>query len=522
MTKLITLLTLTFLSLNLAAQNANDFFVDANAFFSEHVTNGSVDYAAVKKDARLSSFVQDIASFDYSKLTRSEQKAYLINAYNLLVISQIIEKYPIASVQETGAFFDRESVTVAGKKYSLNKFEKEEILKPFGDARLHFVLVCGAKGCPPITNFAYTPENLSKQLDTQTKLALNDPSFISVDGNTVKISKIFEWYATDFGSNKMTRFNFISGYRNGRIPSSAKFKYIDYDWSINDTAASTSSAGSGSTAANSARYVVSSTIPKGTVELKLFNNLYTQHSDRDQEFGSRNNFFTSTLSALYGVNKRFNAGIEVKYRRVTNTGLPSSALTVFTGIDEAAGDSQRNGITGIGPKIRWAPTASLPNFSIQSTLQFGVGNNLTGLNDDANPENNLPFIDWQGVISNTQFFNDIAIGTRFSLFTEVDLLFEDLGGDNEENDFSNRFTTPATLIFSYFPNPKTTIYTIGNYAPTWTGDFTYFYQFGIGFKYQFAPYFELETLLTEFRNNFLLDDNGQAATFNLGIRYNIQ
>ena len=512
MTKLITQLAFILLSLNLSAQNAASFFADADAFFAEHVSDGKVDYAAVKQDARLNQFVQEIANFDYSTLDKKQKKAYLINAYNLLVISQIIDKYPIASVQETGAFFERESIYVAGKKYSLNKFEKEEILKPFNDARLHFVLVCGAKGCPPITNFAYTPENLNEQLDVQTRKSLNDPSFISVSGNQVNISKIFEWYATDFGSNKMTRFNFINGFRNTRIPSSAKFKYIDYDWSINDTTKPAGASVNNSGAANSARYVVSSTIPKGTVELKNFNNLYTQRSSRDQEFGTRENFFTSTLSALYGVNKRFNAGFELKYRRVTNTPFPSSPLSVFGGNEEIF--SERSGITGIGPKIRWAPTAALPNFSIQSTLQFGVGEDLKG------EQGTGPFIDWQGVISNTQFFNDISIGTRFSLFTEIDLLFEDLG--NAEEGFQNRFTTPATLIFSYFPNQKTTIYTLGGYAPTWTGDFSYFYQYGLGFKYQFSPNFELETLITDFNSNFLTDGNQQAATFNLGIRYNIQ
>ncbi len=495
---------------SLSAQNVSSFIADADVFFSKHVTDGLVDYRAVQQDDKLDQFVQEIASFDYSGLEKKQKKAYLINAYNLLVISQIIEKYPIASVQETGAFFEKESIVVAGKKFSLNKFEKEELLKPFGDARLHFVLVCGAKGCPPITNFAYTPEKLNEQLDTQTRKSLNDASFIKITDKQLNISKIFEWYASDFGSNKTTRINFINGYRNSRIPSSAKFKYIDYDWSINDSQSAAAINIDGAGAANSARYIVSSTIPKGTAELKVFNNLFTQ---RFEDNSTRNNFFTSTFSALYGVNNRFNAGFEFKYRRVSNSTFPRSALTVFGNDDDEDVFSTRAGITGIGPKIRWAPTSALPNFSIQSTIQFPVGEGLQGIDD-------RPFIDWDGIFWNTQFFNDIAIGSRFSLFTELDLFFEDLG--NSEEGRSNRFLTPVTLIWSYFPNPKTTIYAIGNYAPIWVENFDYFYQYGIGFKYQFSRIFEVELLVSDFTTQNTAVNNGQAATYNLGLRYNIQ
>ncbi len=516
MTKFITLFAFILFSLSLSAQQATEFFVDVDAFLSQHVVDGKVDYAAVKQDTKMTRFVQDIAQFDYTKLRRKEQKAYLINVYNLLVIDKIVKQYPCASVQESGTFFTRETITVAGKKTSLTEFEKENILKPFGDGRLHFVLVCGAVGCPPITNFAYTPEKLESQLDAQTKKALNDPSFIRVEGNQLQISKIFEWYSTDFGANKAARVNFINKYRNQRISSSTKFRYLDYDWSINDTAAAAATSVDGKKAANSARYVTSSTIAKGTVELRFFNNLFTQRfEESDQMSANRGNFFTTTVSGLYGVNKTFNAGIEFKYRRVSNSTFPSSVLTVFGNDDDPDVFNTRARITGIGPKIRWAPTAALPNFSIQSTLQFPVGDELQGNGDE-----NLPFIDWQGVFWNTQLFNDISIGTRFSLFTEIDLFFEDLG--SEEEGRTNRFSTPATIIFSYFPNPNTTIYTIGNYAPIYTEDFDYFYQYGLGLKYQFSRSFELELIVTDFTTKFTADNNGQAATFNFGLRYNIQ
>ena len=521
-----TLFILAFFAQLSIAQSA-DFFDKADSFFKDHVTNGAVDYASVKKDPRTAEFVSEIANTKLNSLDRDSKLSYLINAYNLLVISQVVEYYPIASVQETGAFFEQNNVTVGGKKTSLNKFEKEEIL-PAGDGRLHFVLVCGALGCPPITNFAYTPNKLEQQLECQTKQALNDPAFLTLNNNVAQISKIFEWYATDFGSNKQARINFINKYSNKRLPSNTKFKYVDYDWALNESGASSSADVSvGKKAgANQSRYVTSSAIRKGTFEIKLFNNLFTQRTNpgfeaSEFDFPQRNNFFTSTFSALYGLNNRFNVGFEFKYRRVSNAIPNSSALGVLSNSEGVDVFSRRARVTGIGPKIRWAPIPAWSTFSLESTLQLPVGDFLTGrAADPANGIEALTFIDWDGVFWNTQFFNDVAIGTRFSLFTELDFFFEDLGSEDEGR--TNRFSTPFTAIFSYFPNPKTTIYALGNYSPIYLDDFSYFYQYGVGFKYQFTSDFELELLVTDFTTQFTDENDRTAATFNIGLRYSIQ
>ena len=142
-------------------------------------------------------------------------------------------------------------------------------------------------------------------------------------------------------------------------------------------------------------------------------------------------------------------------------------------------------------------------------MLFAVGDDLEGNGVD-------PFIDWTGATWWTQFFNDFAIGDNFSLFTELDFLIEDLGSGN-----SNRISTPGTLIFSYNPTSKTTLYTLGSYSPFWQADFDYFTQLGIGAKYQFTPNLELELLVTDFNNKFFNQNGGQANTFNLGLRFNI-
>ena len=505
----IPLIIFLFISSSAFAQPlTGDFFKLADDFFKSTITNNAVKYREAKNNDQLDQLIQLIGSTDLSNATKNEKKAFYINAYNLLVINSVAQSFPINSVNEIPGFFDRKKHAVVGESITLNKLEKERLIKATQDPRLHFVLVCGAVDCPPIVNFAYTPEKLEQQMETQTAKALNNPAFIKVTGEATSLSKIFQWYVQDFGGNQKSIISFINKYRKQIIEDSDKIKYYEYNWQLNNAVESHSDNGN-TNAANASRYVVSAAIPKGSFEIKLFNNLYSQQTGSNEQLTDRATFFTSTFSALYGISSRFNAGLEFRYRRVHYSELASSPFGVFNTNSQGI---HRQGITGIGPKVRIAPFESLENFSIQSTLTFATRNDLAG-NDE------LRYIDWNGPTFNTQFFNDFSIGNNFSLFTEIDLLLEDIG--SLANNHANRFSTPATVIFSYFPNPKTTIYALGGFSPYFQTTFDYFIQGGFGAKYQISPTFEVELLYTGFTNKFLIETGGKAQTFNLGLRYNL-
>lgn len=516
-TLIASLIFVLFLGTQTFAQTVDHrFFDDADRFFQSYVKDGKVDYATLSSQPKmLDALIQSIASTDASASAAAEQQAFYINAYNLLVIQAVTEQYPIASVQDVANFFDKKDKQVGGKQISLNELEKEYLLKVYKDARFHFVLVCGAVDCPPITNFAYRPELLEQQLEQQTAASLNNNSFTRVNNEQVALSQIFNWYKDDFGGKTQDVIAFINSYRTDKISTDAQISYYTYNWQLNqlmmDIMPSTIT--TTSTKSNNAnRYVVSSTIKKGTVELKLFNNLYTQRTTNNEgELSNRSSFFSTTLTALYGVSNRFNAGISTRYRRVRNDNLPSNPLSVFSNSLEA-GESNRSGLTAFGPQFRYAPVEKWTNFSIQTTLLFPIGEDLTG-NDSE------PYIDWGGTSVQVQLFNDFPVGDNFSLFTELDLFWEDLGAESEGH--INRFSTPATLIFSYNPTPKSTIYTIGSFSPFWQSEFDYFTQAGVGSKYQFTRNVELELLYTAFSNKFLSDTGGKAATYNIGLRYNL-
>jgi hypothetical protein len=530
-----------------AAGTPAQFLAETDALLKAYVKNGRVDYTGLKASVELNSLVTDIAETNLSTLQGDDRKAFLINAYNLLVINQALENYPLQSVLKVGGFFDGKKQNVAGRKLTLNQLEKDLLLKEFPDARLHFVLVCGALGCPPITNFAYQPAKLEAQLNKQTKLALNNPTFIRTSGEKAELSKIFEWYAKDFGGSKANVLAFINKYRTEAISAGAKVSYYEYDWSLNKTSGraaaegkkdkmnaidamekeamasadnpaargkedmdpekeALAAAGAGTTGGgnNAARYVVSSTIQKGTFEIKIFNNLYSQEAA-----GERSSFFTTSTSVLYGASNRVNVGFDLRYRRVRydEAGTASNFDVLGSG-----GTFSRTAISGFGPKFRIAPFNNLPNFSIQSALWIPLADNLEGSEGGR-------FTDWDSPTWFTQVFNDFPIGDNFSLFAEVDFSLEDFG--SKENGSINRFSTPVTGIISYFPTPKTTLYGLASYAPFWQEAFDYFYQLGTGAKYQFTPKFELELLVTAFDNKFLNSVDGNASTVNLGLRFNL-
>ena len=277
------------------------FFSNADVFFKQYVIDGRVNYTALHATGDLMPLIIKVEKADLSNADEATKKAFYINAYNFHVINLALKRYPLKSVQDIPGFFDKKNIKVSGEKLTLNRFEKEYMLKPYGDPRLHFVLVCGAVGCPPITNFAYMPSLLDKQLDQQTRLALNDPTFIRTSESKTELSQIFKWYSSDFGGGKDEIIQFINSSRS--IPISDKISYYAYDWTLNDIKLG-NIANSGdkktnvSAGNNEKRYVVSSTIPIGSYEVKIFNNLYSQMTGSDGKLTDRSSFFTTTVSTI--------------------------------------------------------------------------------------------------------------------------------------------------------------------------------------------------------------------------------
>jgi len=232
---LITILTLSFF-LNANAKDVDgDIFSTTNEFLKTYVSNGAVDYESiVNNKGELNDLVAQYQSINLKNYNGSGKKALLINAYNILVIKSVIDNYPTNSPMDINGFFDGKTHSIFGTNLTLNQLEKEVLFGQFKDARMHFVLVCAAKGCPTIAPYAFTSSNIESKLNQQTRNALNS-SFIKVNSgeNKVELSKIFEWYKADFTTNGKTVTQYINQFRNEAIPENYAVSFYEYDWTLN-------------------------------------------------------------------------------------------------------------------------------------------------------------------------------------------------------------------------------------------------------------------------------------------------
>jgi hypothetical protein len=217
-----------------------------------YVQNGKVNYAALKQDKRLDEYLQQLSEADPEALpTREEKIAFWINAYNAYTLKLVVDNYPIKSITDLSALgylslpFDspwkRKFCKVGGKTYSLDEIEHDILRGKFGEEQIHFAVNCASESCPVLRSEAYTGAKLGAQLREQAEAFLRDSTrnHIKLEGNTLYLSKIFEWYRSDFESKKGSLLKYIAQFFSGeereRLESgNITIKFLDYNWNLNE------------------------------------------------------------------------------------------------------------------------------------------------------------------------------------------------------------------------------------------------------------------------------------------------
>lgn len=206
-----------------------------NSLLQKYVSaSGKVDYAGFKKDElALKAYLSLLAANPpLPSWPKAEKMAYWINAYNAFTIQLILDHYPVKSILDirNGKPWDWAWIKLGEKTNTLNQIENDILRPQFGDARIHFAVNCAAKSCPPLANKAFTAANLEGLLEQQTKKFINNPAFNTLSGNPVRVSKIFEWYASDFGALPA----FLNRYATTLLPEGAQVVFEEYDWKLNE------------------------------------------------------------------------------------------------------------------------------------------------------------------------------------------------------------------------------------------------------------------------------------------------
>lgn len=227
---------------NVAAQagpSAAAITAQTTAFLQKFVDKeGKVNYAGIKRNpAQLHELQQSIAVFEVTKAEMADQYAFYLNAYNVLVIGEIVTHYPLQSVQSLPGFFNKTRLEVGGEMLTLDQIETDKLRNIYADPRLHFALVCGTTSCPRLSRTAYVGKNLFAQLNDQAKFALLDPSYVKVDEGRqlVKLPEIFKWYDADFSSSNKSGVAYVNQFRkDARVPTWYAVDYYPYNWALND------------------------------------------------------------------------------------------------------------------------------------------------------------------------------------------------------------------------------------------------------------------------------------------------
>lgn len=200
-----------------------------------HVSeSGKVNYRAFENNREsLENYLDNLASHSpKDNWSTAETKAYWINAYNAYTIQLILDNYPLKSIKDINNPWDQTFFKINGKKMSLNTIE-HKILRPMGDSRIHFAIVCASESCPKLLNCAYEAETLNNQLDQAAKAFINDTSKNSLTASKITISKLFKWFKTDFPKGEAF-INYLNMYSTVKIDPETKIDYQHYNWALNE------------------------------------------------------------------------------------------------------------------------------------------------------------------------------------------------------------------------------------------------------------------------------------------------
>jgi hypothetical protein len=230
-----------------------------------YVRDGLVYYRALKSDrAKLDGYLNQLAAADAARLSRNEQVAFWLNAYNAIVLRTVIDHYPIQghasaypskSIRQIPGAFESAPHRVGGRTLTLDDIEKK-VLPEFHDPRMYLALGRGAVGSGRLRSEAYVPERIETQLSEMVSECTSRPVCAQIDrgNNKILASAIFSWrekeFAEAYGDKAPTAFanrspverailslvepKLLASERQLFAQNSFQVVFEPFDWTLND------------------------------------------------------------------------------------------------------------------------------------------------------------------------------------------------------------------------------------------------------------------------------------------------
>ncbi len=222
---------------------------DMNGLSEELLRN--LKQGAATNDIRAKLYTTTLEELEAGLPTDAHKLAFWVNIYNAYI--QVILSENPDLYNDRREFFKKERIPVAGKLLSFSKIEHGIIRKSqwelgLGlirkwfpnkferklrvdkrDYRIHFVLNCGAKDCPPVA--IYEADRLEEQFNKGTKQYLERTSEYKAETKEVAVTSLFKWFLGDFGCKSGVK-DILKDF--GVIPQTkgVDIIYKDYDWTL--------------------------------------------------------------------------------------------------------------------------------------------------------------------------------------------------------------------------------------------------------------------------------------------------
>jgi Protein of unknown function, DUF547 len=230
-----------------------------------HVTSGltfgkvekvnAVDYGSIGKDEDFWAYLKSLEQADPDRLSKREQLAFWMNAYNALCIATIVhhetttgrqlESITKLSSVEKGPVWDQPvpRCQILGKEITLNAIEHEKLRAVWAEPAVHACIVCASASCPNLRTEAFVADKLLQQMSDQMRDWMSNPTkglklaATPKNQNRLELSRIFLWFAEDFGGLHGVKEwlpQFIDDPKvTDEALDAATVRYFEYDWQIN-------------------------------------------------------------------------------------------------------------------------------------------------------------------------------------------------------------------------------------------------------------------------------------------------
>lgn len=202
--------------------------------------------AVTSKDrSALKAYLRNLQATPVTSLRRKAQYAYWINLYNALTVDVILDHYPVKSIRDIaispGLFakgpWGRKLVKVEGQVLSLDDIEHNILRKIWRDKRVHYAVNCASISCPNLALKVYTATNVHKLLAQGASDYINHPRGVRIENGHLTLSKLYKWYAKDFGTKAQLLSHLRHYAKTGLARRLARINQIssyEYDWSLNE------------------------------------------------------------------------------------------------------------------------------------------------------------------------------------------------------------------------------------------------------------------------------------------------